>query len=61
MVVNPSEGQIPLGLYLPGLTKLPPGGAAVREVVAVGVDPGGPGSDAPAAPGPTARSRHRVP
>lgn len=47
VVVNPSEGAIPLSLYLPGLRKLPPGGAAVREVVAIGVDPGGPGSDAP--------------
>ncbi len=47
VVVNPSEGEIPLGLYLRGLMKLPPGGASVREVVAIGVDPGGPGSDAP--------------
>jgi len=47
VVVNPSEGEIPLGLYLRGLRRLPPGGASVREVVAIGVDPGGPGSEKP--------------
>ena len=47
VVVNPSEGGTPLGLYLPGLRKLPPEGAEVREVVTIGVDPGGPGSAEP--------------
>jgi hypothetical protein len=44
VVVNPSEGELPLGLYLHGLRKLPAGGASVREVVAIAVDPGGPAS-----------------
>jgi 4-amino-4-deoxy-L-arabinose transferase-like glycosyltransferase len=47
VVINPSEGALPLGLYLHGLRKLPPGGATVTEVVAVAVDPGGPGSEKP--------------
>ncbi len=47
VIVNPSEGEIPLGLYLRGLRPLPPRGASVREVVAIAVDPGGPGSEKP--------------
>ena len=47
VVVNPSEGELPLGIYLRGLRELPPQGATVSEVVAVAVDPGGPGSEKP--------------
>ena len=44
IVVSPINGSRPLGLYLPGLRKLPPAGVRVMEVDAVAVarhDPGG--------------------
>jgi hypothetical protein len=37
IVVSPINGSIPLGLYLHGLTKLPPAGAQVSEIDAVAV------------------------
>jgi len=42
VVVSPEVGRVPLGVYLPGLEPVPPGGVAVREAVSVAVDPGGP-------------------
>lgn len=53
VVVGPSQGRIPLGLYLPGLGPLPVTGAEVSEVATVGIDPDGPGSaDPPPRPEP---------